>query len=75
MLAVLYFASVVVLFCNAVQSLPVDPFLVNLEARRGYFDPLPQYLSGSGASVSTSNNVVNSELGQIIIFLLLVYMW
>ena len=38
------------------NTVPVNPNLVNLEARGGYFNPLLQYLSGSGISVSTTGN-------------------
>ena len=46
----------IILFFKGVQTVPVNHYGVNLEARGGYYNPLLQYLSGSGLSVTNSGN-------------------
>ena len=54
---------------KGVQSLPLNPHLVNLEARGGYYNPLLQYMSGSGLSMTTSGNgsIVDIPLSRVVV--------
>ena len=63
---ILHFA--IILICYGVQALPLNPNLVNLEARGGYFDPLLQYLSGSAgvsSSISGNGSIVDIPLTRV----------
>ena len=63
---ILYFT--LCLICYGVRALPVNPYLVHLEERGGYFDPLLQYLSGSSgvsSSISGNGSIVDIPLTRI----------